>query len=225
MKAEISIVRGASRDKETEEIRIITRLAMGKTITATMTPEAFAQALTGKSDLPADLRLRNVELSIDTLAKTLQNAPLSPSDKQGRIVPINWINHCDKVVPAALRYLAEKPRPEYGTSSYNTEHLYDLARQIEVTAERHAAKQDGPTFDEWCARNEQKPIGWVREEMEAAFNAGRAAAPEGYILMPLDPTPEMLEEICLTKGFTENALRARYAALLAAGQKAVQDGD
>ena len=48
---------------------------------------------------------------------------------------------------------------------------------------------------------------------------------KGFVLMPSDPTPEMLEEICLTEGFTENALRARYAALIAAGQKVVQDGD
>lgn len=48
---------------------------------------------------------------------------------------------------------------------------------------------------------------------------------KGFVLMPSDPTPEMLEEICLTEGFTEKALRARYAALIAAGQKAVQDGD
>lgn len=45
-----------------------------------------------------------------------------------------WINHCDKTVPAALRYLAENPRPIGGSSTYNTEHLYDLAREIEVTA-------------------------------------------------------------------------------------------
>lgn len=65
MQAQISIVRGLSRDKEQEEIRIITRLAMGKTTTITMTPEAFALALTGKSDVDADLRLRNVELRMD----------------------------------------------------------------------------------------------------------------------------------------------------------------
>lgn len=45
-----------------------------------------------------------------------------------------WINHCDKTVPAALRYLAENPRPIGGSSSYNTEHLYNLAREIEIVA-------------------------------------------------------------------------------------------
>lgn len=120
------------------------------------------------------------------------------------------------------------------------------------------------TFPEWCEQNDRKPVGWVREALEEAFNAGRNAgisigtlskamqnAPlstsdnqgkplawencrqavinidpaKGYALMPLDPTPEMLEEICLTEGFTEKALRARYAALIAAGQKVVQDVD
>ncbi|MBT1821029.1 hypothetical protein KKZ94_04580 [Enterobacter hormaechei] len=62
MQAQISIVRpGAAHDKE---IRIIIRLAMGKTITALMTPENLALALTGKSDLPAELKLRNVEIEV-----------------------------------------------------------------------------------------------------------------------------------------------------------------
>ncbi|KJI62231.1 hypothetical protein KKZ48_09490 [Enterobacter hormaechei subsp. xiangfangensis] len=62
MQAQISIVRpGAADDKE---IRLIIRLAMGKTITALMTPENLALALTGKSDLPAALKLRNVEIEV-----------------------------------------------------------------------------------------------------------------------------------------------------------------
>ncbi|WP_449549540.1 hypothetical protein [Lelliottia nimipressuralis] len=62
MEAQISIVRpGASDD---EEIRIIIRLEMGKTITAVMTPEQLALALTGKSDLPVELKLRNVEIKV-----------------------------------------------------------------------------------------------------------------------------------------------------------------
>ncbi|WP_231360883.1 hypothetical protein [Escherichia coli] len=49
MNGQISIVRpGACDDRE---IRLIIRLAMGKTITALITPENLALALTGKSDL------------------------------------------------------------------------------------------------------------------------------------------------------------------------------
>ncbi|HBM3001702.1 TPA: hypothetical protein ACV5UU_004335 [Klebsiella michiganensis] len=56
--------------------------------------------------------------------------------------PVAWINGCNKSVPAALRYLAENPRPIGGESSFNTAHLYQLAREIEsmssVSLYRHA---------------------------------------------------------------------------------------
>lgn len=62
MDGQISIVRpGACDDRE---IRLIIRLAMGKTITALITPENLALALTGKSDLPVELKLRNVEIKV-----------------------------------------------------------------------------------------------------------------------------------------------------------------
>ncbi|EOC1517975.1 hypothetical protein ACI1AV_000302 [Cronobacter turicensis] len=32
-----------------------------------------------------------------------------------------------------------------------------------------------PTFEEWCQRNGQKPVGWVREAMKEAYEACRAA--------------------------------------------------
>jgi len=40
--------------------------------------------------------------------------------------------------------------------------------------------------------------------------------PEGYVLVPVEPTLDMLGEIQLVEHFTGNALRARYAAMLAA---------
>ncbi len=36
----------------------------GETITALITPENLALALTGKSDLPVELKLRNVEIKV-----------------------------------------------------------------------------------------------------------------------------------------------------------------
>ncbi|EKN4770495.1 hypothetical protein [Yersinia enterocolitica] len=60
MDAQISIVRPGTSDDT--EIRLIIRIAMGKTITAVMTPEDFALAVTGKSDVPASLRLRNLHI-------------------------------------------------------------------------------------------------------------------------------------------------------------------
>ena len=56
--------------------------------------------------------------------------------------PVAWINGCNKSSPAALRYLAENPRPIGGESSFNSAHLYQLAREIELMSEaplyRHA---------------------------------------------------------------------------------------
>ncbi|WP_313680782.1 hypothetical protein [Pseudescherichia sp.] len=51
----------------------------------------------------------------------------------------------------------------------------------------------------------------------AAVNELKApATPEGWRLVPLEPTPEMLAEMCLVEGWTERALKARYQAMLAA---------
>lgn len=47
------------------------------------------------------------------------------------VEPVTWFNGCDRNVPAALRYLAENPRPMYGCAYYNTEHLYQLADEID----------------------------------------------------------------------------------------------
>lgn len=60
MKAELSIMRAGATDND--EIQIVIRLERGKTITALVTPENLALALTGRSEIPVDLRLRNVEL-------------------------------------------------------------------------------------------------------------------------------------------------------------------
>lgn len=53
---------------------------------------------------------------------------------------------------------------------------------------------------------------------QAAINAIAAALtpPEGYVLVPVEPTVEMLSEIQLVEHFTGNALRTRYAAMIAA---------
>ncbi|SQJ22232.1 Uncharacterised protein [Serratia rubidaea] len=44
--------------------------------------------------------------------------------------PVAWPNNCNRSAIAALRYLAEKPRPAYGNSAYNTEHLYMIAGEL-----------------------------------------------------------------------------------------------
>lgn len=71
-------------------------------------------------------------------ASALARMALAAMDSE----PVAWSNGCNKSVPAALRYLAEKPRTIGGESSFNTAHLYQLAREIEFMAEaplyRHA---------------------------------------------------------------------------------------
>lgn len=101
--------------------------------------------------------------------------------------PVEWINGCNKSVPAALRYLAENPRPIGGESSFNTAHLYQLAREVELMAEaplyRHAqpapvvpnglrlalsnAGIAAPESDEMlaatCEKHIQALVTWVRD--------------------------------------------------------------
>jgi hypothetical protein len=40
--------------------------------------------------------------------------------------------------------------------------------------------------------------------------------PEGYVLVPVEPTEAMLQEIHLVKSFTGEAMHRRYAAMIAA---------
>lgn len=47
---------------DNQEIHIRIRVARGKTITAIVTPEEFALALTGKTDVTAELHLRNLRI-------------------------------------------------------------------------------------------------------------------------------------------------------------------
>ena len=43
--------------------------------------------------------------------------------------------------------------------------------------------------------------------------------PNGWVMVPVAPTEEMLAELCLVKGWTDRALNARYQAMLAAAPK------
>lgn len=43
--------------------------------------------------------------------------------------------------------------------------------------------------------------------------------PDGWLMVPVEPTEEMLAELCLVKGWTARALNARYQAMLAAAPK------
>jgi hypothetical protein len=54
---------------------------------------------------------------------------LPDSEQSYQAVP--WPNGCNETVPKALRYLAEHDRPCGGQQSFNAEHLYQLASEIE----------------------------------------------------------------------------------------------
>lgn len=56
--------------------------------------------------------------------------------------PVAWPNGCNETAVNALRYLAEKPRPSYGNSMYNTEHLYMIAREVERMSSQHLYSQE-----------------------------------------------------------------------------------
>ncbi|MCK6740938.1 hypothetical protein L8S62_00565 [Enterobacter cloacae] len=62
-----------------------------------------------------------------------------------------------------------------------------------------------PTFEEWCERTEQKPVGWVRDVMKEAYDGCRNAMlqgaepvttayklPEGWVAVPVEPTEDMI---------------------------------
>jgi hypothetical protein len=47
-----------------------------------------------------------------------------------------WPNGSDETVPAALRYLADNPRPSAGEATYNSAHLFQLAEEVETAVKR-----------------------------------------------------------------------------------------
>ena len=67
-------------------------------------------------------------------AHALVLAALTEAKQQGPGEAVKWWNGCDRTVTAALRYLANNPRPQGGQSDFNAEHLYQLAAEIERMA-------------------------------------------------------------------------------------------
>lgn len=174
-----------------------------------------------------ELFLRDIQLGymlgrsdialIKAMAAELQERRKAEKDSR----PVAWENGCNKSVPAALRYLAENPRPIGGESSFNTAHLYQLAREIEFMAEaplyRHAQPalvpdkmnyQDGVLF---VLNNDMSSIERGTVAMRA-WNACRAAMlqagnspaiPEGYVMVPMRLTAENGAKGVLSGEFSE----------------------
>lgn len=61
--------------------------------------------------------------------------------------------------------------------------------------------------------------GSIRATLDAIVAA--LTPPEGYVLVPVEPTEAMLQEIHLVKSFTGEAMHRRYAAMLAARPEVV----
>lgn len=116
-------------------------------------------------------------------SKELARMALAAMDSE----PVAWINGCSKSVPSALRYLAENPRPIGGESSFNTAHLYQLAREIELMAEAPLYRHAKPAPDREHVRREHAawsqatfgnvgPVGPLKhlskEALEAAAEPG-----------------------------------------------------
>lgn len=97
--------------------------------------------------------------------------------------PVEWLNGCNKSVPAALRYLAENPRPIGGESSFNTAHLYQLAREIELMAEGTLYRHAQPTVS--------KPWGYTSGILNPAVGMACVTPTRGKNQFPvyIDPQP------------------------------------
>lgn len=132
--------------------------------------------------------------------------------------PVAWSNGCNKSVPAALRYLAENPRPIGGESSFNTAHLYQLAREIEFMAEgtlyRHAQQPVVPderaAFNAW--NNEDnlpiagvgaKNAAWLAWQARSELAGNSPVIPEGYVMVPMRLTAENGAKGALSGEFSE----------------------
>lgn len=156
-----------------------------------------------------------LELADIEILKRVARIALAAMDSE----PLAWGNGCDKTVPAALRYLAENERPIGGESSFNTAHLYQLAREIELMAEaplyRHAQPAPIVLKDHQIRElvNQLRDIaikyhaaGQLREQIARAVRSSMLQAepvttvnklgnspviPDGYVMVPKEPTAEM----------------------------------
>ncbi|WP_434717055.1 hypothetical protein P5X00_36520 [Paraburkholderia sp. A2RO-4L] len=98
----------------------------------------------------ADLKVETTDALIAELDWCIEEGQSGPRTRavlkaarkvldEAKATALHWSNGCDESMPAALRYLADYPRPVGGEQTYNAEHLYQLAGEIESTAKRSRA--------------------------------------------------------------------------------------
>lgn len=110
--------------------------------------------------------------------------------------PVIWNNGCNKSVPAALRYLAENPRPIGGESSFNTAHLYQLAREIELMAEAPLYRHAQPVPEEIPVETATIiAYGLPTTNIGAIFKAGHDACRAARLKAQPQNAPQNIPEI------------------------------
>lgn len=57
--------------------------------------------------------------------------PLMREYRARQPVEDGWQNGCNETIPAALRFLADNPRPLNGQQRFNAEHLFQLADEAD----------------------------------------------------------------------------------------------
>lgn len=109
--------------------------------------------------------------------------------------PVTWPNGCNETAVEALRYLAEKPRPCYGNSTFNTEHLYMIAREVErmasqplysqeyVSALQHESAVNWEAATSLVAENEELKRALGEKDKRIAELESGEIKPEGLKLM------------------------------------------
>jgi len=133
----------------------------------------FAQRAAPADDLPP-LTMSvygtrtEIELERKRRADLAQRAASVPAQSG-----FKWPNGCDRTIPAALRYLAQNPRPSGGEDHYNGMHLMQLADEMERAAKNAASVQGGL---DWLGRALELEAQAKKVESKSARRAMEAGA-------------------------------------------------
>lgn len=124
-------------------------------------PVAYISKSGFDAGYPHILARRDFNKACTMAVYAAQPAPVVSSE------PVAWVwQHLDQF-NVTIYY--ERAR-DLALGGVNVEPLYRHAQPVQVCV---------PTFEEWCERTEQKPVGWVRDAMKEAYDACRAAMLNG----------------------------------------------
>ncbi|CAI1527736.1 Uncharacterised protein [Serratia quinivorans] len=117
--------------------------------------------------------------------------------------PVAWPNGCNETAVNALLYLAEKPRPSYGNSMFNTEHLYMIAREIERMASQQLYSQ------EYVSALDEVAQYWIGQSAEWKQRAEAAA----HRIAELERITDGVDQLAIDGGWTARGM-SEYAKSL-----------